>query len=65
MGLVFLCSSFTAFCSSFVRVGGFEGGLGRGGAAAVLLGDFKAFGVWICLDFDRKNHLSFSLMFDL
>jgi hypothetical protein len=47
------------FCSSFVCVGGFEGGLGRGGATAVLLGDFKAFRVWICLDLDRKNMFEF------
>jgi hypothetical protein len=59
MGLVFRRTSFTAFCSSFVRVGGFEGVLGRGGAAAVLMGDFKAFRVWICLDLDRKNLFEF------
>jgi hypothetical protein len=48
LGLVF----FRSLC--FVCVGGFEGGLGRGGAAVVLLGDCQAVWVWIiktCLGF--------------
>jgi hypothetical protein len=59
MGLVFRRSSFFVFCLSFVRVGGFEGGLGRGGAAVVLFGDFKVVCVWICSNLVHKIPFGF------
>jgi hypothetical protein len=50
---------FTSAFSLNKPVGGFEGGLGRGGAAAVQLGDFKVVCVWICSDLVHKIPFGF------
>jgi hypothetical protein len=43
----------------FVCAGGFKGGLGRGGAAVVLLGDYQAIRAWLFQVWIIKTRLGF------